>query len=42
MKRTFMQIVHDLTEDGFYAFAMNYAVRRGDYEMLRAFEENIH
>ena len=42
VKRTFKQIVHDLTEDGIYAYAMNLAVQRGDYEMLRAFEENIH
>ena len=42
MKRTFKQIVHDLIEDGIYAYAMNLAVQRGDYEMLRAFEENIH
>ena len=42
VKRTFKQIVHDLIEDGIYAYAMNLAVQRGDYEMLRAFEENIH
>lgn len=42
VKRTFKQIVHDLIEDSIYAFAMSYAVQRGDYEMLRAFEENIH
>ena len=41
VKRTFKQIVHDLIEDGIYAYAMNLAVQRGDYEMLRAFEENI-
>ena len=42
VKRTFKQIVHDLIEDGIYAYAMNLAGQRGDYEMLRAFEENIH
>ena len=42
MKRTFSQIVHEFLEEGMYALAMNYAAQRGDFEMLRSFEEKIH
>ncbi len=37
--RTFKQIIHDFFEDGVLAFAMSYAVTRGDINSVRMFEE---
>ena len=37
--RTFKQIIHDFFEDGVLAFAMSYAVTRGDFNSVRMFEE---
>ena len=38
-KRTFMQIIHDMIEDGVYAFAMCYA--KDNLESVRMFEEKL-
>ena len=37
--RTIRQIIHDFFEDGVLAFAMSYAVTRGDMNSVRMFEE---
>ena len=37
--RTFKQIIHDIFEEGALAFAMSYAVTRGDMNSVRMFEE---
>ena len=37
--RTFRQIIHDFFEDGALAFAMSYAVTRGDMKSVMMFEE---
>ena len=37
--RTFKQIIHDIFEEGALAFAMSYAVTRGDMNSIRMFEE---
>ena len=39
--RTFKQIIHDFFEDGALAFAMSYAVTRGDMKSVRMFEEKL-
>ena len=38
-KRTFMQKIHDMIEDGVYAFAMCYA--KDNLESVRMFEEKL-
>ena len=39
--RTFKQIIRDFFEDGALAFAMSYAVTRGDMNSVRMFEEKL-
>ena len=39
--RTFKQVIHDFFEDGALAFAMSYAVTRGDMKSVRMFEEKL-
>ena len=39
--RTFKQIIHDFFEDCALAFAMSYAVTRGDMNSVRMFEDKL-
>ena len=40
-KRSFREILHDLFEDGVFAFAMAYAGAKSDYETVRALESQL-
>ena len=40
-KRNFWQIMHDMFEDGVFAFAMAYAGAKSDYAKVRSFEDKL-